>query len=319
MKYFFFYLLTVLIWGSTWIGIKMQLGVVAPMVSVGYRFGIAALILIFWCKIKGLSLAFSAKEHGFIALQGVTLFCLNYLLFYYAEIELTSGLPAVIFSTVLLMNVINGRLFLKSAIDYRVISGGVLGLSGIILVFRQDITSFSLGNGSFNAVLLCIVATYLASLGNILSARNQKNGLPIIQTNALGMTYGAFLMLLLALFTGKEFTIDMSLVYLGSLFYLAVFGSIIAFGCYLTLLGSIGADRAAYATLLFPIVALAISTFWENYHWTGEAMLGVFLILAGNLQMLKKRRKTRPGDNANQNIPISANQSKADNRLEQTT
>jgi len=290
MKNILFYCGTVVIWGSTWIGIKLQLGVVEPLVSVCYRFTLAALILLLWCGLRGIPMRFSLSQHFFIALQGSLLFAVNYLLFYLAELHITSGIAAVIFSTILLMNMVNASIFLRAPIDLRVMAGGTLGLAGIVLVFRPEITSFTLANRGLQGVILCVGATFLASLGNILSARNQQQGLPVVQTNAYGMAYGAALMFVLALLTGKDFQIDPSFTYVGSLCYLAVFGSIIAFGCYLSLIGSIGAARAAYATLLFPLVALAISTIWEDYHWSGSAITGVVLILSGNLLMLRRQQ-----------------------------
>ena len=294
MKNILFYCATILIWGSTWIAIKFQLGVVEPMISVGYRFTLAAVILLLWCRFKRLPMRFTPAEHGFIALQGAFLFAINYLLFYLAELYVASGLAAVIFSTMLLMNMVNGTIFLRTPVDLKVVAGGMLGLLGIGLVFRPEITSFTLENHGLRGVLLCLAATFLASLGNILSARNQKKGLPIVQTNAYGMAYGALLMLILAAFAGKNFRLDPSPDYLIALIYLAVFGSIIAFGCYLSLIGTIGADRAAYATLLFPLVALAISTIWENYHWSSSAVCGVILILSGNLMMLQRKKRQLP-------------------------
>ncbi len=289
MQNVLFYLLTILIWGSTWLGIKFQLGTVEPLVSVVYRFSLAAVILLAWCRITRLNMRFSLKNHGFMAMQGALLFGFNYWLFYVAELHLTSGLAAVIFSTVLVMNMVNGFLFLKTPFDVRVIAGGALGLVGILMVFRPEVAGFHLGDGGVTGVLLAFAATYMASLGNIISARNQKQGVPVIQTNAYGMTYGAVFMFLVVLFMGKSLTFVVSFAYIGSLIYLAVFGSIVAFGCYLSLIGRIGADRAAYATLIFPIVALVISTIWENYHWTLESVTGVLLILSGNLFMLKKK------------------------------
>ncbi|MDP3480230.1 MAG: EamA family transporter [Desulfoprunum sp.] len=296
MQNFLFYTATVCIWGSTWIAIKFQLGTVDPMLSVGYRFSLAAALLLLWCRICRLPMRFSLSEHIFMALQGVFLFSLNYLLFYLAELQLTSGLAAVIFSTILLMNMVNGAIFLRSPLDKKVFAGAFLGLFGILLVFRPEITSFSLDHEGLRGTLLCLLATFSASLGNILSARNQKNRLPIIQTNAFGMGYGALLMLAVAWLTGKPFTIETTSLYIGSLFYLSFFGSIVAFGCYLSLIGNIGADRAAYATLLFPLVALAISTVWEGYHWTGSAVAGIVLILSGNFLMLQRGKRVRPLD-----------------------
>lgn len=231
-------------------------------------------------------------------LQGVLLFGFNYLFFYIAELSLTSGLAAVIFSTILLMNIVNGAFLLGKSIEIRVVTGGGLGLVGIVLVFRPEISGFSLEQAGMAGVLFCILATFLASLGNITSARNQQEGIPIIQSNAYGMAYGALVMLVTAIVMGKPFLLDFSTTYIVSLVYLAIFGSIVAFGCYLTLVGNIGADRAAYATLLFPIVALAISTIWEGYQWTASSAMGVLLILFGNFWILKKKepmaRRSRP-------------------------
>lgn len=288
MKNVLFYLTTVLIWGSTWIGIKMQLGVVDPMISVTYRFGLAAVILLLYCFITRRNMRFTLAEHVFMFLQGILLFGFNYLFFYIAELSLASGLAAVVFSTILVMNVINGRIFLKTPVDRRVIFGGMLGLMGIVAVFETEITSFTIGNDTMVGVLCCVLATFFASLGNIISSRNQKQKIPVVQSNAFGMFYGSVAMFCCALLMGKTFQFDFSPVYIGSLLYLAIFGSIIAFGCYLTLVGNIGADRAAYATLLFPIVALMISTVWEGYMWSISSLSGVGLILLGNFWIIKK-------------------------------
>jgi drug/metabolite transporter (DMT)-like permease len=290
MRNVMFYAMTILIWGSTWLAITFQLGSVDPMVSVSYRFSLAAVLLLLWCWVRGLPMRFTWGEHLAMAAQGLFLFAVNYWLFYLAELHIASGLAAVIFSTVMVMNVVNGALFLKSPIDMKVVAGGALGLVGIGLVFRPELASFHLGDSGAKGLLLCFVATYLASIGNILSARNQKHGLPVVQTNAIGMMYGALLMLGLSWGLGRSFAFEVTGAYVGSLVYLAVFGSIVAFGCYLSLVGRIGADRAAYATLVFPVVALVISTVWEGYQWSGSAFCGVALILLGNLLLLKRKK-----------------------------
>lgn len=290
MKNILFYLTTVLIWGSTWLGIKFQLGVVDPMVSVAYRFALASALLLAWCVIRGLNMRFTLREHGFIMLQGGLLFGFNYLFFYKAELYVTSGLAAVLFSLILVMNIINGALFLGSAIDGKVVLGGMLGIIGIALVFLPEISQFSFDNQGVRGVVFCIVATLFASWGNITSARNQKKRLPILQTNAYGMGYGALIMFGVAVISGKPFLVEMSVTYLGSLLYLAVFGSVVAFGCYLSLIGNIGADRAAYSTLLFPLVALLISTVWEGYAWSLASLSGVLFIVIGNCFILTRKK-----------------------------
>jgi len=290
MANFLFYTITVLIWGSTWLGIKFQLGVVDPALSVSYRFALAALILFAWCFARRLPLKFSRGEHFFIAMQGVFLFAVNYLLFYLAELQITSGLAAVVFSTIVVMNLINGRLFLGTPIEVKVMVGGALGMVGLVLLFWPDMAATDFSGPVLVGMLLSFAATYLASLGNILSVRNQRHKLPVVQTNAFGMAYGSACMALIVLVSGTSITIDMTTSYLVSLVYLALFGSVIAFGCYLSLVGRIGAGRAAYATLLFPIVALGLSTFWEGYTWTLPGVCGIILILSGNyLAMARKK------------------------------
>lgn len=276
------YAATVCIWGSTWLGIKFQLGSVDPLVSVIYRFCLAAGLLFAWCRLRGLRLRFSGLDHLFIALQGVSLFAVNYWLFYLAEVYLSSGIVAVVFSTIVFWNILNGRLFLRTPMRANVLCGAVLGIVGIGLVFWPELSAVSLDDAGFRGFLLSVAATLMASFGNILSARNQRHGLPVVQTNAFGMAYGALFMLAAALVMDKPFFIDPSPAYLGSLAYLALFGSVIAFGCYLTLIGRIGADRAAYATLLFPIIALLLSTLFEDYRWSPAAIGGVVVILSGN-------------------------------------
>lgn len=289
MSNYFLYVFTVLIWGSTWLAIKFQLGVVDPMISVTYRFTLAALLLFAYCKVMGLKMTFTRREHLFIALQGLLLFSFNYWLVYLAEVHLTSGLVAVIFSMIIFMNIVNGRWLLGSPISPPMILGALTGVSGLALIFWPEISSFALSDLSLRGFLFGFAGAYLASLGNILSARNQKHRIPVVQTNAFGMAYGAMFLLVFSILVGKPFGFKFSFPYLTSLFYLAVLGSIVAFGLYLTLLGRIGADKAAYVTLLIPVVALCISTLFEGYRWSGHGFTGLGLVLAGNVMVLRER------------------------------
>jgi drug/metabolite transporter (DMT)-like permease len=287
MKNIILFSIPTLIWGSTWLAITFQLGVVDPLVSVFYRFLLAAIILFAYCSIIKINLKYNAKQHLFMALQGVFLFGINYWLVYLAEVHLKSGLVAVVFSTIIFLNIFNGFIFLKSKIRLNVLTSALIGFTGIILVFKDEIFSFNFSSEKSSALILAFLSVITASLGNITSAYNQKNNLPVIQTNAYGMLYGSLLMLLLVFTIGKPVSFDVSFQYISSLIYLAVFGSIIAFWSYLTLLGKIGADRAAYVPLVFPIIALLLSTFFEGYTWSLFALLGVVLITAGNFLMMR--------------------------------
>ena len=285
------YALTSLIWGSTWIAITFQLGAVAPEASIVYRFALAALVLGVFVLVRRLPMAYTWRQHGFIALQGAFLFSFNYILVYLAEELLTSGLVAIVFSNIIIMNVLLGALFLGNPIRPRVVVGGLLGVAGLALVFSPELVGFDFSGGRASGLALSFVAVLSASIGNIISARNQRAGLPIVQTNALGMAYGTVLTLVIALLRGVDFSFEASPAYVSSLLYLAVFGSVIAFGSYLTLIGRMGVDRAGYIGVVFPLVALGLSTLFEGLAWNLPGLLGVLLVAAGNVLVLSRRRR----------------------------
>ncbi len=282
--------LPALIWGSTWLAIKYQLGVVDPIVSVFYRFFSAAIILLIYSRVAGKNLKFSLRDHLRMAQLGILLFGFNYWLVYLAELHLTSGLVALVFSTIIFLNIFNAAIFLKTKIRWPVLISAVVGFSGIALVFSDELIGFSLSSNNSLAFLLALLGAFLASLGNITSAHNQKRLLPVIQGNAFAMLYGSLTMFLIAMFSGTKLTFDFSFSYIVSLTYLSLFGSVIAFGSFLTLLGKIGADKAAYVALIVPVIALMLSTVFEGYVWSLTAMIGVVFILAGNVMVLRRRR-----------------------------
>ncbi len=290
MSTWFLYSLTVLIWGSTWIGIKYQLGAVDPMASIAHRFALSTLLLLVFLLLRRQSLRMAARHHPFLLLQGLCLFSGNYYFVYHAELVLASGLVAVVFGTLMLANVINGAIFLGTPISAAVVAGGLAGLVGLAMVFWPELNAFDFSDANFVALLFCLAGTLLASFGNIIAARNKLHDIPLLVTNTWAMGYGAVAMYAAALLTGAPITVDWSPAYLLSLAYLVVFGSIIAFWAYLTLVGNIGPDRAGYANLIFPLVALAISTVLEDYQWTLMAVLGMTLVLAGNWLVMRAQR-----------------------------
>jgi drug/metabolite transporter (DMT)-like permease len=283
------YILVSLIWGSTWLAITFQLGVVAPEASVVYRFGLASLVLMAYASIRRLPMRYSLRDHAFIGLQGLFLFCINYITVYLAEQHLTSGLVAVVFSTLTLCNVVLAAVFLRNPVRTRVILGGVLGVAGLALVFWRELASLALAGEGRLGVGLALASVLSASIGNIVAARNQRAGLPVVQTNAYGMAYGALATLGFALLRGVPFAFDASPGYIVSLLYLATFGSVVAFGAYLTLVGRIGVERAGYIAVVFPLVALALSWLFEGLGLSLLGLLGVLLVAGGNLLVLSRR------------------------------
>lgn len=282
------YTITVVIWGSTWLAIEYQLGVVEPEVSIAYRYAAAALVLFAWCRFRGLSLRFSVKEHAYFALLGLLLFCLNYIFAYRAQVHITSALAAIAFSTMLWMNIILSRIFFGTRVTVYVLAGALLGIVGIVVLFAPQIESIAVTDSMFFGSVLALGGALTASFGNMLSQSAQKRRLPVVETNTWGMFYGAILTSFVALASGHEFNFDATFTYISSLAYLAIFGSVIAFGAYLTLLGRIGAHKAGYVTVMFPVVAVILSVVFEGMRLTGTIVTGAALVLLGNLLILKK-------------------------------
>ncbi len=282
------FLVSSVIWGSTWFVIRFQLGVVAPEASVAYRFALAAALLLAICAVRGVRLRYTPREHVLMALQGAFMFALNYVLIYHSERFLTSGLVAVVFSIIVIFNIVGLRLFFAQPIQLKMISGAILGVGGVALLFWPELARFGGGTEEGTGLALATVATIIASIGNLVAAHNHRIGLPIQASTGFAMFYGALMVGVWVAVTGVPWTFSATPAYLLSLAYLAVFGSVIAFVAYLTLAGDIGADRAGYVGVVTPVVALALSTVLEGYRWTIPAVLGAGLCLGGNVMILKK-------------------------------
>ncbi|MFL9876314.1 DMT family transporter [Paraburkholderia megapolitana] len=285
------YALTVLIWGTTWIAIKWQLGVVAPPVSIAWRFWLAAAVLFALLRVMRRPVLPPREAWRFLVAQGLALFCVNFLCFYYAEQVVPSGLVAVVFSTAPLLNSLNGRLFMGRPLQPAAIVGALLGLAGIVCLFLQQMAGHIGDHATWLGLGIAFLGTLCFSAGNLLSSRMQSMGLHPLVTNSWAMLIGAVVLTVGSALAGLPFTVEPTARYLGALAYLAVPGSVIGFTAYLTLVGRIGPERAAYCTVLFPIVALAVSTVFEGYQWSALAVLGLVLVVAGNLVAFNLTRR----------------------------
>ena len=282
------YITTIMIWGTTWIITKHQVSELSALHSVLFRYLLAAILLqgiLFFLKSKD---RYSGKIHILFFLLGSTLFCWNYVLFYLAaSTGLTTGLIAVIFSTIITMNIANNAVIFKDFPQTSTVIGAIIGLVGITLVFYEDITFFK-EKGLWSAIGLCLFATYLASLGNMFSKILQTQKITVVSANKWGMTYGAISLLVVTILFDRNVQLPTSLSFLSGLLFLAIFGSIIGFWSYLTLLGRVGANKAAYAMIVFPIWALMLSWLFEDFTWTPIKITGVVIILTGNLFIIGK-------------------------------
>ena len=284
----FLYVLTVLIWGTTWIALKLQLGVVAIAVSIVYRFGLAALVLFAVLLLSRKLQVMNKRGHLICLAQGLCLFCVNFMCFLTASQWVPTGLIAVVFSTATLWNALNARVFFKQKIARNVIAGGALGLLGLALLFWPELSGHTAPPQTLLGLGLALIGTMCFSAGNMLSSLQQKAGLKPLTTNAWGMLYGASMLAVYCAFNGIPFDMEWNTRYIGSLLYLVIPGSVIGFTAYLTLVGRMGPERAAYCTVLFPLVALNVSAFVEGYQWTAPALAGLVLVMLGNVLVFRK-------------------------------
>lgn len=293
MTNFLLYATTVLIWGSTWLAIEFQLGDVAPEASVFYRFALSAVIMWAYCLIARIPMRFSGVNHGFMVLLGLGVFSVNYLMMYFAQKHLTSAMASIAFSTMLLMNIVNTRLFFGNKIEPRTYIGAFIGVFGIVALFWDDLVNMSLNDGSLIGLALVLGGTLVASLGNMVSIRNSNNNLNVFAVNAWAMTYGCIALFVFALFRGTPFSFSTEPGYVISLLYLALFGTVIAFASYFVLLKNIGAEKASYAVVLFPLVAVILSSLFEGFVWTTPIFIGFAMVLLGNLIVLSPTKRIR--------------------------
>ena len=282
------YLLTVLIWGTTWIALKLQLGVVEIAVSIVYRFALAGAFLFAILLLTRRLQPMGRRGHLICVAQGLCLFCVNFMCFLTASQWIASGLIAVVFSTATLWNALNARVFFGQRIAANVLGGGALGLAGLALLFWPELSDHGASRETLVGLGLALLGTLCFSAGNLLSSMQQKAGLKPMTTNAWGMLYGAGMLGVYCLASGIPFAMEWNLRYVGSLMYLVIPGSVIGFTAYLTLVGRMGPERAAYCTVLFPLVALNVSAFAEGYQWTTPALAGLVLVTLGNVLVFRK-------------------------------
>jgi drug/metabolite transporter (DMT)-like permease len=282
------YFVVLLAWGSSWFAISFQLGDVVPQVSIVWRFLLASIILFIWCYFRGLKLSFPWQDHLSWLLLGFFLFCVNYICAYFGTFYLASGLVCLIFSTLTLFTVFNGFIFFRKPIRLPILIGAVVGIAGLSIIFSNEISStdWSLESGVVKGFLWMLLATFFASIGMLLSGQFQARKMPLVQSNAFSMLYGSMILISYITVSDVSFSFNTSYSYVISLVYLALVASVIGFGVYLKLVGNIGADKASYVNIFTPTIALLLSTLFENYEWSWVGLIGVLLIIIGNIIVL---------------------------------
>ena len=283
-----------IVWGSTWIVIRDQIGMVPPSWSVTYRFLLAGLVMLGYAAVKGERIALDARGWQFAAALGLAQFCLNFNFVYRAEQHITSGLVAVVFALLLVPNAVLGRIFLGQQLGRQLLLGSGVAMIGVALLFLHQARADPGGSHeTLIGVGLTMIAVLSASAANILQGTTTAKRYPMISTLGVAMLLGAALDAVFALILAGPPVIEWRLGYLLGTAYLGIIGSAIAFTLYFKMLRVIGAAKAAYSSVIVPVIAMLLSTLFEGYRWSWFAAMGAALAMLGLVIALRARRPAR--------------------------
>ena len=291
MNNFILFGITLFCWSPTWYVIKFQLGYVDPLVSVFYRFLLASIIIFTYLLFKKKKLKFSFNYHIWFLFFGICLYSINYVFFYLSNTYLISAFPAIVFSTVVIMNILGEAFYFKKKPSLKTLIGATIGMLGILVIFNDEIFNFNLNNDIHIGLLLALFGTFAASTGNMVYQRNLNNNFPLIETLAYAMLYGSLVTFFITQIKGAELLFEYSFSYIASLVYLSIVGSIFAFIFYLRLLEKVGPGRAGYVGVVMPVVALLISTVFENLEWRTDLIIGLPILIIGAVLVINQKIK----------------------------
>jgi drug/metabolite transporter (DMT)-like permease len=272
---------TTLVWGSTWVVIKDQLGSVPPAWSVTWRFALAAVGMFALALIRRESVRVGPEAWLLVGTIGFFQFFANFQMVYQAERYLTSGLVAVMFALLIVPNAVLGRVLLGRRLGLRFVAGSILAGAGIALLMLHEYRSAPVGGSVLVGLAFTAGSILSASIANVLQAGEGARRQSIVVLLAWAMLGGAAMDAAWAFATTGPPRIDWTLSYTGGVAYLALIGSVLTFPLYASLLREWGPGKAAYNGVLIPVVAMALSTLFEGYHWTLLAGLGAALAIAG--------------------------------------
>lgn len=279
------------IWGSTWLVIRGQLGVVPPTWSVCYRFLIGAIAMFVYALAVKAPLRLDWRGHAFAALIGFAQFFLNFNFVYRAEGLITSGLVAVVFALLVVPNAIFGRLFLNQPVTGRFLFGSLIALLGVgMLILNEARADDSSGHASLIGVGLTLLGVLSASVSNVMQGMDRARAMSMAAMLAWGMFWGALMNAAVALVTTGPPVIEYTLLYVAGTLYLGVLASAVAFTCYFGVIRAIGPARAAYSSVITPVLAMLLSTIFEHYHWTFLAAAGGVVTFVGLIVALSARK-----------------------------
>lgn len=283
-------LICTLAWGTTWYAITWQLGVIDPIVSVAYRFGLAAILLLIWCAIRGEPIRLTASQHRAALGLGLFTFAFDYALVYWAEERVTSAVVAVIFAAMAFMNLIVFRIAFKQRAPRTAWVAAGFGMLGVLLLSWSETIHAHMDRRAMIGLGLALAAVIGAAFGNMFARRGEEAGASVASSTAWAMAYGTLLLALYAFATNRVWAIDTRWPYMLALLYLSLVGSVIAFVLFYGLARRRGYSTASYVAALTPLLAMIMSTVFEGKRWGAAALGGVALVIFGQWLLLRVRK-----------------------------
>jgi len=294
------FVIACLIWGSTFWAITLQLGEIAPAVSVVYRFGLASAVLFAWCRLRGDTLRMPWRTQRWMMLQGGATFGLSYICTYTSEQYIVSALVGVLFALMVFWNPILNRIVFGTPVTWRTWAAGGIAICGVVLLFFHSIQAawtdiLGGGNGHFLLGLgLALTATIASSIGNVIVIKVREQSTNVLLTMAWSMLWGTLMVALWVLVSGQSFSMPATTRYWAGLLYLSMFGSVIAFAAYFTLIHRIGSQKAVYIGVVTPVISVLLSIQLEHYRPGFMEWAGMVLCLSSVAWALKAPAAPRP-------------------------
>lgn len=301
------FILVTLIWGSTWIVIKGQLGIVPPSWSVTYRFAVAAIAMFAFAIFRGERIWLGRDAMTFAVVLGIAQFTFNFNFVYRAEQHITSGLVAVLFALLIVPNTLLGRLFLKSPLERRFLAGAGIAIIGVGLMILHEYRAAALDpQAVIMGTVLTLAGVFSASTANVMQGTAIARAQPMVVMIAWAMLFGAVADGTFAWITTGTPAIEATPVYLGGVLYLGIVASAVTFPLYFNVIRAVGPGQAAWSSVLIPIIAMGFSTALEGYRWATLSIAGGVVALIG-LAIAVAKRPERPSVSGNMvSVPVDA-------------
>jgi drug/metabolite transporter (DMT)-like permease len=279
-----------LAWGTTWFAITLQFGVVDPVISIVYRFALAAVLLFGWCALRRTKIAMTGAQHAAAFGIGLFNFAINYTLVYWAEQRVVSAIVAIAFAAMAFVNLIVFRIAFGQRAPAIAWGAAALGILGVCILSWNEIAGAALGGQALAGIAMALTGVVAASLSNVAARRGEIAGANVAALTAWAMAYGAGVLALFALLAGKAWNFAPTLGYVLSLAHLSLVGSVIAFLLYYGLARRRGYSTASYVSALTPPLAMVMSSLFEHRSWQTSALLGLALIVSGQALLLRAKR-----------------------------